>query len=67
MIFYIGAETTMLFGVGLTRGQNDWGRTGIGAASTCFLLQHVKFHSCRSVVDNLRVQQTCIDIHRVYL
>ena len=33
MLFYIGAETTMLFGVGLTRGRD--GR--IGAASTCFL------------------------------
>ena len=41
MIFYIGAETTMLFGAGLTRGltdqgRNDWSRTGIGATSICF-------------------------------
>ena len=36
MMFYIGAETTMLFGAGLTRGQIDQGRTGIGAVSTCF-------------------------------
>jgi hypothetical protein len=34
MIFYIGAETTMLFGAGLTRGRINQGRTGIGAAST---------------------------------
>jgi len=35
MIIYIGAETSMLFGVGLTRGWNDWGRIDLLPSPTC--------------------------------
>ena len=37
MIFYIGAETTMLFEAGSTRAGTT-GRTGMWATSTCFPL-----------------------------
>jgi hypothetical protein len=43
MIFYIGAETTMLFGAG---------STGIEAASTCFHLFCQVFFPCTWILDH---------------